>query len=65
MPENKFDLREYLKAELKEIEIFKWIKSEKEKHDIGQIRAIEEWHDLYGLSFQEYWKEEKEIEKKQ
>lgn len=44
-----------LKAEKEEIDLHKWIESEKAGYDIGFDRAMFEWIRLYKKNFH-YWK---------
>lgn len=50
-----FYLKDYIIAQVKEIEIYKWIKSEELGYDIGKDRAVEEWRLKHSDSFRDYW----------
>lgn len=43
-----------MEDEIKEIEKYKWIRSEQEHHDLGQD-AVFEWISKYAAKFREYW----------
>lgn len=47
------ELRERNEAQIKEIQKYKWIESEKEGHDIGELRASLEWISKYSKNFHE------------
>ncbi len=51
---NQKEFKEFLLAQKEELEKYKWIKSEKAGHDVGQA-AYMEWVDLYAARFREYW----------
>ena len=48
---------EYMKAQIKEIEIFKWLESEKANRDLGE-EAVKEWIKRYAAEFREKWNKE-------
>lgn len=52
---NREELKNYLNAQLREIEKYKWIQSERENHDIGFQRAAFEWIAFYGAQFHQQW----------
>ena len=45
---------EYMQAQIHEIEVFKWIESEKVGRDLGQ-EAITSWIKTYAGAFRESW----------
>jgi hypothetical protein len=49
------ELKAYLDAQILEIQKYKWIESERQRHDIGFERAALEWISLYSDSFRHYW----------
>ena len=49
------DLKSYLTAQIREIEKYKWIESEREQYDIGFQRAAFEWIARYGEQFHRQW----------
>lgn len=52
---NREDLKTYLMAQVREIEKYKWIESERERYDIGFQRAAFEWIQRYGEPFRRQW----------
>lgn len=52
---NREQLKTYLDAQVDEIQKYKWIQSERERHDIGFDRAAHEWSNKYGDSFRREW----------
>jgi hypothetical protein len=46
--------KDYMKAQVHEIEIFKWIESEKVGRDLG-VESINTWIKTYAKSFRESW----------
>jgi hypothetical protein len=48
------NFRDYMCAQVHEIEIFKWIESEKAGQDLGQ-EAVKNWIKFYSKSFRESW----------
>lgn len=52
---NREELKIYLDAQVQEIQKYKWIESERHRHDIGFDRAALEWISLYSDSFRQYW----------
>jgi hypothetical protein len=52
---NGFNLKVYLEAQVREIEKYKWIESERRGYDIGFGQAAMEWIDLYSASFRANW----------
>ena len=49
------ELKRYNEAQIKEIMIYKWIRSEEEKCDIGFQSAALEWIGKYAADFRRYW----------
>ena len=49
------ELKSYLNAQIREIEKYTWIESEREKRDIGFQRAAFEWIARYGEQFHQQW----------
>ncbi len=49
------ELKEYLAAQVAEIEKYKWVESERHQRDIGFNRAALEWIDQYGEIFYRNW----------
>lgn len=54
-PMTRDELKAYLKAQVEEIQKYKWIESERRQHDIGFHTAAMEWIMLYGESFRRGW----------
>jgi hypothetical protein len=52
---NREELKTYLDAQVQEIQKYKWIESERHRHDIGFERAALEWINLYSDAFRHYW----------
>lgn len=52
---NREELKTYLDAQVQEIQKYKWLESERRRHDIGFERAALEWINLYSDSFRHYW----------
>jgi hypothetical protein len=57
------ELKEYDMAEIHEMEIHKWIESEKQKHDLGD-EAICDWIKKYASTFRKEWLEKHGIDNK-
>ncbi len=47
-------LKEYMDAQIREINLYKWICSEKAGYDLGDW-AVLEWIDRYAKTFREWW----------
>ena len=45
---------EYMKAQVHEIDVHKWIESEKAGHDLGD-QAAKEWIEKYAETFRKEW----------
>lgn len=45
---------EFLKAQAHEMEVHKWLESEKAGHDLGNA-AIQDWIDKHAKAFREEW----------
>lgn len=50
------NFKNFMKAQILEIEKYKWIESEKAGHDLGQIACIE-WIKKYAVMFRLEWLE--------
>jgi len=48
-------LQVYLHMQMHEMEIHKWIKSEKAHHDLGEF-SLYDWISNYSENFREYWR---------
>jgi hypothetical protein len=63
------DLMESLRAEIEEIEKFKWYMGERLGHDPLQDRSMndicQEWISKYAADFRKWWQEEKKKNKEQ
>lgn len=49
------EMRAFLASQVHEIEIYKWLESEKAGHDLGEA-AVKEWIAKYAKQFRENWK---------
>jgi hypothetical protein len=49
------ELRKYNAAQIDEILRYKWIESEKQGHDIGELKAACEWITKYGAEFNKHY----------
>ena len=47
---------EFMKAQLHEIDVHKWIESEKAGHDLGDT-AVRDWIDNHAAQFRKEWEE--------
>jgi len=52
---NEDELRSYNKAQIDEILRYKWIESEKQGRDIGEMRAATEWISKYSADFRKQY----------
>lgn len=52
------ELRMYNKAQIDEILRYKWIESEKQGRDIGEMRAAAEWISKYSVDFRKQYQSE-------
>ncbi|MDH5680017.1 MAG: hypothetical protein OEZ36_00400 [Spirochaetota bacterium] len=52
---NEKDLKEFLLAQIDEINRYKWIESEKRCCDIGFQQAAFEWISVYSSTFKQQW----------
>ena len=55
--DEKEEFKEFLKDQKHEMEIHKWIESEKVGHDLGN-EAIKDWIDKYADEFRQNWNRE-------
>lgn len=46
--------KDYMKAQIHEIEVYKWIESEKANRDLGD-EAVKDWIKKYAADFREQW----------
>jgi hypothetical protein len=49
------ELRKYNAAQIDEILRYKWLESEKQGHDIGELKAACEWITKYGTEFNKHY----------
>ncbi|HEO65439.1 MAG TPA: hypothetical protein ENI73_06150 [Spirochaetes bacterium] len=49
------ELKQFLLAQIEEINRYKWIESEKRSCDIGFQQAALEWISQYSATFKNYW----------
>ena len=47
-------MNDFMKEQIKAIEIYKWIESERRGYDLGN-EASKEWIELYAKKFREDW----------
>ena len=55
-------MKEYMEAQIKEIELHKWLESEKANRDLGED-AVKDWIAKHAEEFRNTWNEEKQKEK--
>lgn len=48
------DHKDFMSAQIKEIEVYKWLESEKAHRDLGED-AVKEWIKKYAKEFREKW----------
>lgn len=53
----KTAFKEFLKAQKHEMEVHKWLESEKAGHDLGNA-AVQDWIDKHAKEFREKWDED-------
>lgn len=56
-PECKAEFIALMKAEMHEMEVHKWIESEKAGRDLGD-EAVKDWIDKHAAAFREKWNRE-------
>ncbi len=56
-PESRAELAKLVEAEKHEIEVHKWIESEKAGRDLGN-EAVKDWIDKHAAEFREKWNRE-------
>lgn len=52
---NKEAFKNYIEAQINEIEKHKWLESQKAGYDIGRNIAAYDWIKKYSKSFRDYW----------
>ena len=57
LPESRAELAKLVEAEKHEIEVHKWIESEKAGRDLGN-EAVKDWIDKHAAEFREKWNRE-------
>ena len=55
-------MKQYMADQIKEIEIHKWLESEKANRDLGE-EAVKDWIEKYAVEFRERWEKEHKVEK--
>ena len=50
-------LKQYMADQIKEIELYKWLESEKANRDLGE-EAIKDWIAKHAAEFRERWEKE-------
>jgi hypothetical protein len=50
-------LKQYMADQIKEIELYKWLESEKANRDLGE-EAIKDWIEKHAAEFRERWENE-------
>jgi len=50
-------LKQYMADQIKEIEIHKWLESEKANRDLGE-EAVKDWIEKHAAEFRERWENE-------
>ena len=54
--ESREDFHAFMQSQISEIEIHKWLESEKAGHDLGQ-KSVMEWIEKYSAKFRKKWLE--------
>lgn len=52
---NEKELKQFLLAQIEEINRYKWLESEKQNQDIGFQKAASEWIHQYSQKFKNYY----------
>lgn len=52
-------MKQFMDAQVKEMEIHKWIESEKANHDLGE-EALKDWIKKHAEEFRNKWEKENE-----
>ena len=47
-------LKQYMADQIKEIELYKWLESEKANRDLGE-EAVKDWIEKHAAEFRERW----------
>ena len=50
-------LKQYMADQIKEIELYKWLESEKANRDLGE-EAAKDWIEKHAAEFRERWEKE-------
>lgn len=50
-------LKQYMADQIKEIELYKWLESEKANRDLGE-EAVKDWIEKHAAEFRERWETE-------
>ena len=50
-------LKQYMADQIKEIELYKWLESEKANRDLGE-EAVKDWIEKHAAEFRERWEKE-------
>lgn len=50
-------LKQYMDDQIKEIELYKWLESEKANRDLGE-EAVKDWIEKHAAEFRESWEKE-------
>lgn len=57
MTDEEYNMKQYMSDQIKEMEIHKWIESERANRDLGE-EALRDWIKKHAEEFRKKWEEE-------
>lgn len=57
MTDEEYNMKQYMSDQIKEMEIHKWIESERANKDLGE-EALRDWINKHAEEFRKKWEEE-------